>query len=474
MKPARLREHQAKHPAEYEQTLEALQAKRARYDQKGTLPQLGFKPVQKPLLQASYEVAYQCIRGKASHSAPENLVKPCTIRMVERVLGTEEAKKIKEVPLSNDVIAGRVADMSCDILDQIDQEIKGSPICISLQLDESTDVSNMSQLIVYTRYIKDGEIKDEFLFCETLQTTTKAADVFRLLDEFFEKHQIKWEKVGSVCTDGAPAMIGNRSGFAALVKESVPDLIMKHCVLHRHALAAKTLPPHLKEVLSVCVKVVNFIRGCPLNHSVFKLLCEEMGSEHQVLLFHTEVWWLSRGKILNRIAELHAEIAIFLREYQSNSAENFEDEMFILSLSYLTDIFSHLNDLNLSMQGMFANSLVCAEKVEAFKKKLSLWKHRIQGGNVGSFPILDEKLGDKTVSPMLVENIVAHLSHLETTMTKYFPKDHTFPEWIQQPFLADMSDADNLKEEFIDLQVNQGCQTNSVHYRCLASGVISW
>ena len=58
---------------------------------------------------------------------------------------------------------------------------------------------------------------------------------------------------------------------------------------------------------------------------------------------------------------------------------------------------------------------------------------------------------------MLVENVVAHFSHLETTMAKYFPKDQTFPEWIQQPFLAHMSDADNLKEELIDLQVNQGC-----------------
>ncbi|XP_068232174.1 protein FAM200C-like [Palaemon carinicauda] len=460
LKPARLRDHQLKHPTtEHEQSLEALQAKRARYEKKGTLPQLGFKPVQKPLLQASYEVAYQCIRAKASHSAPENLIKPCTIRMVELILGTEAAKKMKDVPLSNNVIGGRVEDMSCDILDQIVEEIQASPTRISLQLDESTDVSNLSQLIVYTRYIKDDEIKDEFLFCLAWQTTTKAADVFRLLDEFFQKHQIKWEKVGSVCTDGAPAMLGNKSGFAALVKERVPDIITKHCVLHRHALAVKTLPSHFKEVLSVCVKVVNYIRGRALNHRVFKLFCEEMGSEHQVLLFHTEVRWLSRGKMLARIAELADEIAIFLREYQSNFAENFEDEIFILSLSYLADIFGHLNDLNLSMQGMFANNIDCTKKVEAFKKKISLWKRRIQGGNVGSFPILDEKHGDKTIQPMLVENIVAHLSLLETTMAQYFPMDHSFPEWIQQPFLADMDDDDNLKEELIDLQVNQGCQT---------------
>ena len=270
LKSAKLREHQAKHPAaEHEQTLEALQTKRARYDQKGTLPRFVFKPVQKPLLQA-YEVAYQCIRMKASHSAPENLIKPCVIRMVELVLGTEAVKKMKDVPLSNDVIAGRVAEMSGDILDQT--EIKDSPVRISLQLDEFTDVSNMSQLIVYTRYIKDGEIKDEFLFCETLQTTTKTADIFRLVDEFFEKHQIKWEKLGSVCTDGAPAMIGYRSGLASLLKERVPDIIVNHCVLHRHALAAKTLPPHLKEVLSICVQVVNFIRSRLLNHKSVQVI----------------------------------------------------------------------------------------------------------------------------------------------------------------------------------------------------------
>lgn len=98
---------------------------------------------------------------------------------------------MKEVPLSNDVTAGTVADMSSNILDQVCQEIKDSPTRISLQLDESTEISSMCQLIVYIWYIKDGVIKDEFLFCKALQTTMKAADTFRLLDELFEKHQIK-------------------------------------------------------------------------------------------------------------------------------------------------------------------------------------------------------------------------------------------------------------------------------------------
>ncbi|KAI6659656.1 Protein ZBED8-like [Oopsacas minuta] len=107
---------------------------------------------------------------------------------MELILGTVVAKKIKEVPQSNDVIPGRVADMRCNILEQVVQEIKDSPIRLILQLDESPDIANIRQLAVYTRYITDGGIKDEFLFCEGLQTTTKAADVFRLLDEFFWRH----------------------------------------------------------------------------------------------------------------------------------------------------------------------------------------------------------------------------------------------------------------------------------------------
>ena len=67
---------------------------------------------------------------KAAHSAKKNRIKPFAIRMVELILGAEAAKKMKDVPLSNKVIADGIADMNCDILDQIVQEIKDSPIRI--------------------------------------------------------------------------------------------------------------------------------------------------------------------------------------------------------------------------------------------------------------------------------------------------------------------------------------------------------
>ena len=106
------------------------------------------------------------------------------------------------------------------------------------------------------------------------------------------------------------------------VKEKVPDILVKHYFLHCHALVAKTLLPNLKDVLSIYVQVVNFICGCPLHHRLFKLFCEEMRIQHQVLLFHTEVRQLSHGKILTCMAELKNKIVIFLLEYQSNFVES--------------------------------------------------------------------------------------------------------------------------------------------------------
>ena len=148
------------------------------------------------------------------------------------------------------------------------------------------------------------------------------------------------------------------------------------------------------------MEVVNFIRGRPLHHRLFKLFCEKMGNKHQVLLFGIEVRWLSLEKILTHMSKLKEELAIFLQEYQSNFVDKFEDEIFILFLSYLADIFSHFNDLNMFMQGMYANHILCTKKIEAFKKKLeafkkklALWKRRVEGGSVENFPIIEENLG---------------------------------------------------------------------------------
>ena len=96
-------------------------------------------------------------------------------------------------------------------------------------------------------------------------------------------------------------MLGQKSGITALLRKEAPQVIVTRCFLHNYALASKTLPTNLKEILCSSVKIVNFIRARALNHRIFKKLCQEMGVEHEVLLYHTEVCWLSRAQVLKRL-----------------------------------------------------------------------------------------------------------------------------------------------------------------------------
>ena len=81
------------------------------------------------------------------------------------------------------------------------------------------------------------------MFCREVETTTRAQDVFELIDNFFQDNKLEWEDLCGVCSDGAPAMLGSRAGFQKLFKDKSPEVTGVHCVIHRQALACKTMPP---------------------------------------------------------------------------------------------------------------------------------------------------------------------------------------------------------------------------------------
>jgi len=190
-------------------------------------------------LVASFEISKLIAQSKKPHTVGETLVKPCLVKAVEEVLGLEAKKQIQEIPLSNNTVKARIELMSNDIEEQLVSRIKKSP-CFALQCDESTDISNCCQLLVFVRFLDDDNIiKEELLISRELETTSKGIDVMNAISEYFQKHSLMWEKLVGFCTDGAPAMLGSRSGLATLVKQKNPKVITTHCIIHRQALASK-------------------------------------------------------------------------------------------------------------------------------------------------------------------------------------------------------------------------------------------
>ena len=98
-----------------------------------------------------------------------------------------------------------------------------------------------------------------------LDSLTHGISVFNKVDIFFACQDLDWRKVGAVYTDGAPSMLGSHSGFQVRVKQVAPGVITNHCMIHREALASKTLPASLKLDLEEVIKIVNFVKSSALN-----------------------------------------------------------------------------------------------------------------------------------------------------------------------------------------------------------------
>ena len=142
-------------------------------------------------------------------------------------------------------------------------------------------------------------------------------------------------------------MVGRNKGIFSRVEERNQNVISKHYFLHCTALVSKTLPANLVPVLNNVVSMVNFAKIRPVKSCFFALLCEGMGAEHATLLLHTEVSWLSWGKMLARVYELREE---FLTNERSDHAQLLARDEWCAKLAYLVDIFYYLNKLNTCMQ----------------------------------------------------------------------------------------------------------------------------
>ena len=60
-------------------------------------------------------------------------------------------------------------------------------------------------------------------------------------------------KTSLVSAYGAPTLLASRSGFIARIKQKSPNAVGTHCVIHREALASKTLTAAMKDKLAIAI-----------------------------------------------------------------------------------------------------------------------------------------------------------------------------------------------------------------------------
>ena len=93
--------------------------------------------------------------------------------------------------LSNDTVRGRIHDMSDSISDQVTTAVRALKYGFATQLDESTDVTNCGQLLVYVRFTENDMVKTELLVSKEMSGTTKGKNIFNIVDKFFKKNDLE-------------------------------------------------------------------------------------------------------------------------------------------------------------------------------------------------------------------------------------------------------------------------------------------
>ena len=102
-----------------------------------------FWRINKAAVHASYAIALHVAKTKKPDNIGETLSKPCILESVKLVLGEKASQTMKQISLSNDTIKSRIHEMSDNIKSKVLSKIDSSPV-FALQLDESTDISNLS------------------------------------------------------------------------------------------------------------------------------------------------------------------------------------------------------------------------------------------------------------------------------------------------------------------------------------------
>ena len=147
----------------------------------------------------------------------------------------------------------------------------------------------------------------------------------------------------------------------------------------------------------------------------------------------------------------------FLEDCNSDLLICFESVEFIQMTAYLADIFHHLNEMNLSLQGKEMNMVKASKKLKSFVSKLPFWSCWLQGGNLANFLFLDEIVVESSAS--LQGNVqfknFAHIKSLSASFDNYFsPGELNVMEcWIINLFkfnVDKLPDDESYKENLIN------------------------
>ena len=121
------------------------------------------------------------------------------------------------------------------------------------------------------------------------------------------------------------------------------------------------------------IGIVNYIRANAIRHRQFRQMLHYDDETFSVdLPYHSKVRWLSQGQVFEKVLSLQKQIINFFED--KNISCELSEQNFCRNAAFLCDVMSKQNQLSVSLQGKTKSIYDMWQKIQAFRKKLTLLK----------------------------------------------------------------------------------------------------
>ncbi|KAK3249678.1 hypothetical protein CYMTET_40904 [Cymbomonas tetramitiformis] len=241
-------------------------------------------------------------------------------------------------------------------------KVKSSP-AFAIAVDESNDIGNIEEMVIYVWYVREGRPATRFLGLVPLETADSSSIAQAIVDKV-RAWDLSPETFFAFGSDGCSVMTGADNGVA--IRLRIGDLCMNpcmlsfHCMAHKLQLSAKGAGkdiPFFSTFESTLHSLASYFNRSAKRGHRFASIQKALGFEGTtVVLSDVVTRWLSKGDSVESIYKLLPALEEEFRLQASGCAvasvlhKEVTSFTFLATLAFHKDFFSKLNILSVSLQ----------------------------------------------------------------------------------------------------------------------------
>ena len=164
--------------------------------------------------------------------------------------------------------------MSHSVLQQVSSTLRSAKF-LAVMIDETTDISNKEQVVIYLRHVHENLMgHEEFVGLHVVEST-EASSLYGVVNDILLRLNLSTKKLRAQCYVGASPMAGKCGGLAKMITNDEPRAVYIHCYGHALNLACSDVVKNsqtIKNSLDTAYEIVKLVKKSLRREAIFQHL----------------------------------------------------------------------------------------------------------------------------------------------------------------------------------------------------------